>query len=52
MVFKYIEVNIVKKIIDIYVKYMILLMYFGVLEYIFLYYGVCKSVIYMYSLIF
>lgn len=47
MVFKYIEVNIVKKIIDIYVKYMILLMYYGVLEYIFLNFGVCKSVIYM-----
>lgn len=52
MVFKYIEANIVKKIIDIHVKYMILLMYFGALEYIFLYHGVCKSVIYMYSLIF
>lgn len=50
--FKYIEANIVKKIIDIHVKYMILLIYFGALEYIFLYHGVCKSVIYMYILIF
>lgn len=47
MVFKYIEANIVKKIIDIHVKYMNMLMYYGALEYVFPYHGVCKSVIYM-----
>lgn len=48
LVLKYIKANIVKKIIDIHVKYMILLIYYSVhvLEYVSPYPGACTSVIF------